>query len=208
MRQACSLSRISIGCYRYRSRRSPDHEIIDRLPKLANWKPRWAFGLMFDWLRMKGFSWNHKRVRRVYRELELNLRIKPRKRLPSRDPTPLVVPEEPGVSWSLDFIKPGTPTQNAYIERCNRTFRNEILDLHLFEDREDAQMKATTFMWDDSRERSHEALGKTTPHQFRLNHQAGASAKGLAQKGRASPLADAPHPPRNMGTKTTAESLL
>ncbi|MDA3961484.1 MAG: transposase [Planctomycetota bacterium] len=118
------------------------------------------------------------------------------------------------ISWAeknhatLDFIKPGTPTQAAYIERFNRTFRNEILDLHLFEDLEDAQMKAATLMWEYNRERPHKSLGKTTPYQHRLNHQAGASAKGLAQKGRASALADAPHPPRNMGTKATAESLL
>lgn len=32
----------------------------------------------------------------------------------------------------LDFIKPGKPTQNSYDERCNRSNRDEILDLYLF----------------------------------------------------------------------------
>ena len=45
----------------------------------------------------------HKRVYRIYRELELNMRIKPRKRLQREKPDPLAVPEAPNDVWSMDF---------------------------------------------------------------------------------------------------------
>lgn len=53
---------------------------------------------------MKGFGWNHKHVYRVYRELELNLRIKPRKRLVRQAPEPLIVPASMNAVWSVDFM--------------------------------------------------------------------------------------------------------
>jgi putative transposase len=53
---------------------------------------------------LKGFGWNHKRVRRIYCELELNLRIKPRKRLKRERPDPLSVPDQPNQVWSMDFM--------------------------------------------------------------------------------------------------------
>jgi hypothetical protein len=53
---------------------------------------------------VKGFGWNHKRVYRIYRELELNLRIKLRRRLVRQAPEPLVVPVSVNAVWSMDFM--------------------------------------------------------------------------------------------------------
>ncbi len=64
---------------------------------------------------MKGFPWNHKRVHRICYGLELNLRIKPRKRLKRPKPAPLAVPEAPDQTWSMDFMY----DQLA----CGRSFR-------------------------------------------------------------------------------------
>ncbi len=50
------------------------------------------------------FGWNHKSVYRIYRELELNLRIKPKKRLVREKPQPLAVPETINDSWPMDFM--------------------------------------------------------------------------------------------------------
>jgi putative transposase len=58
---------------------------------------------------VKGFKWNHKRVYRVYRELELNLRIKPRPRLVREKPLPLAVPTAINKSWSMDFMHDQLP---------------------------------------------------------------------------------------------------
>jgi len=53
---------------------------------------------------VKGYDWNHKRVYRIYRELELNLRFKPRKRLKRDKPAALAVPEAINECWSMDFM--------------------------------------------------------------------------------------------------------
>ncbi len=52
-----------------------------------------GIGLCFLYLcNVKGYCWSHKRVYRIYRELELNLRIKPRKRIVREKPESLAVP--------------------------------------------------------------------------------------------------------------------
>jgi putative transposase len=64
--------------------------------KLTVNRRTWGFGLCFLYLRnVKSFGWNHKRVYRIYCELELNLRIKPNKRLKRPQPDALAVPDGP-----------------------------------------------------------------------------------------------------------------
>lgn len=74
------------------------------LTLLADKYPRYGFAKMFQMIRRQGHAWNHKRVYRVYCALNLNLRRKGRKRLPSRNPQPLAVPDLANICWSIDFM--------------------------------------------------------------------------------------------------------
>ncbi len=103
---SCRTFLISQTCYRYERKLDDDNgKIADWLIRLTGNRRTWGFGLCFLYLRnVKGFGWNHKRVYRIYRELELNLRIKPRKRLQRSKPEPLTVPDRPNQTWSMDFM--------------------------------------------------------------------------------------------------------
>ncbi|CFQ44768.1 transposase [Yersinia aleksiciae] len=57
----------------------------------------------------------------------------------------------------LEFIKLGKPTQNALIERFNRTYRTETLDFYLFRT-----------LNEYNSERPHESLNNLTPEEYRL----------------------------------------
>ena len=57
------------------------------------------------------------------------------------------------------YIQPGKPTQNAYIERFNRTARHEWLDMHEFESVAHAQDVATKLLWTCNNERPNTAIG-------------------------------------------------
>jgi len=249
IRFACQVYGISEHCYRYQSKLSGDNALIaDWLLRLSTANKRWGFGLCFLYLRnVKNFPWNHKRVYRIYRALELNLRIKPKRRLKREKPEALSVPSSINQVWSIDFmsdslrdgrslrtfnviddynreglsidvdlslpsarvirsldqviewrgkpsaircdngpeyvsqalvdwankhritllyIQPGKPTQNAYVERFNRTVRHEWLDLHQFESVAHAQDLATQWLWTYNNERPNMAIGGVPPRQL------------------------------------------
>jgi len=246
IRLACRAFCISQTCYRYRPTLDVENtEIADWLLELTQKETDWGFGLCFDYLRnVKGFSWNHKRVYRIYCELALNLRIRPRRRLKRHKPEPLKQPLRRNQVWSIDFmhdqlsdgrkyrlfnviddfkreglaidagfslpsirvirslnqliewrgqpsvircdngpefisleftewalknkirieyIQPGNPQQNAYIERHNRTIRYSWVSKHLFETLEEVQDYATSWLWFYNYERPHTANGGKPP---------------------------------------------
>lgn len=245
---ACRTFAVSQTCYRYQRRTALENEVIaDWLIRLTHNQRNWGFGLCFLHLRnVKHFGWNHKRVYRIYRELELNLRIKPRKRIVREKPEPLAVPDEANQTWSMDFmhdqlsdgrsfrlfnvlddfnreglgievdlslpaprvirtleqiiewrgkpaaircdngpeyisgalqmwasqhgiglqyIQPGKPQQNAYVERFNRTVRYDWLGQLLFSSIEEVQESATRWLWTYNHERPNMAIGGITPIQ-------------------------------------------
>ena len=106
VRQSCMAFSVSECCYRYERRLSDENMLVaELLLGLTQSQRNWGFGLCFLYLRnVKGYRWNHKRVYRIYRELELNLRIRPRRRLKREKPEPLAVPEAINQVWSMDFM--------------------------------------------------------------------------------------------------------
>ena len=250
-RRVCQILNLSRCAYRYQARKADDRQIEQELRQLAERKPRWGYGKMIDYLRNQGYGWNHKRIYRVYCELALNLRRKPKKRLPARAAQFLTQPEKANQSWSLDFmsdslangrafrtlnilddfnrealwievdtslpaarvirvldmlllwrgapkqirmdngpelisqllegwatehgvelahIQPGKPSQNAYIERFNRTFREDVLDAYLFNSLEEVRRIVELWIEEYNAIRPHDALHGMTPYQFAAQH--------------------------------------
>jgi putative transposase len=106
IRKSCVLFSVSETCFRYQPKLVDENkEIADKLLELVENDRNWGFMLCFLHLRnVLNKPWNHKRVYRIYCELELNLRIKPRKRLDREVPVPLAVPDEINECWSIDFM--------------------------------------------------------------------------------------------------------
>ena len=63
----------------------------------------------------------------------------------------------------LKYIQPGNPQQNAYVERFNRTVRQEYLEMNDFATLGDAQHLATEWLWMYNHERPNLAIGGITP---------------------------------------------
>lgn len=67
---------------------------------------------------------------------------------------------------AICYIEPGKPDQNAYIERFNRTYREEVLDLYLFRDLREVREATYNWMIEYNEERPHDSLEDLTPIEY------------------------------------------
>lgn len=233
--------------YQYQKKPKDDSEIQDALTEVVGKHPAIGFWQSFHRFRNRGKKWNHKRVRRIYRDMKLNVRRRAKKRLPERVKQPLVIPTSANQTWSIDFmsdalmdgrkfrlfnvlddynreslaievdtslpslrvqrvlsrlinerskpaiirvdngpefishilgewceennislqfIQPGKPMQNAYIERKNGSIRRELLDTYLFYSLAEVRIMTEEWRYDYNHERPHKALGYLSPVRY------------------------------------------
>jgi putative transposase len=105
--RACGLVGISRSLYRYRSRLPPALELRNRIAELAAQKRRYGYRRIQVLLRREGWSVNHKKTYRLYREQGLAVRRRKRKRIGIAERQPLPVPTGPNQSWSMDYVADG-----------------------------------------------------------------------------------------------------
>jgi putative transposase len=80
IRFACQLFVVSESCYRYQPQLNEENEVIaDWLLRITGSQRNRGLACAFVPAQRKGFRFNHKRVYRIYCELSLNMRIKPKK---------------------------------------------------------------------------------------------------------------------------------
>jgi len=68
----------------------------------------------------------------------------------------------------IQFIQPGRPMQNGYIERFNRIYRESILDAYLFFELDQVRTLTEEWMEEYNLRRPHESLGNLTPNEWKM----------------------------------------
>ena len=103
-RRTCRLIGIQRSVARYRPLGNDGPELRKRLRTLAAERRRFGYRRLGVLLRREGFSVNHKRVYRLYREEGLSVQRRQRKRMAGVARVPAPTPERPNQRWSMDFV--------------------------------------------------------------------------------------------------------
>lgn len=245
------MVRLPRSSYQYKFKPKDDGLIQDALTDMISRHPSIGFRQSFEQFREAGKGWNHKRVKRVYREMKLNVRRRAKRRLPERVKQPLVVLTGINQTWSIDFIsdslvdgrkfrvlnvmddfnreslaleadtslpalrvirvlekisaergrplhlradngpefisyklrqwcednnitiqyiQPGRPMQNAYVERKNGSLRRELLNAYLFDSLREVRIMCEEWRIYYNTQRPHKALKYLTPLKYAQQH--------------------------------------
>ncbi len=245
IRRACRVFLIDTSTYHYKSRRAGQADLELRIKEICATRVRYGYRRVHVLLRREGWLINHKKARRIYRELGLQLRNKtPKRRVKAKlrdDRRPATQPNE---TWAMDFVhdqlamgrkiriltvvdtfsryspiidprfsyrgedvvqildrvcieagypstirvdqgsefvsrdldlwayvhdvtldfsRPGKPTDNAFIEAFNGRFRAECLNAHWFMSLEDAREKMEDWRRYYNEQRPHGSIGQKVP---------------------------------------------
>ena len=80
----------------------------------------------------------------------------------------------------LDFIRPGKPVENAFIESFNGRLRDECLNVHQFASLAEAQLIIERWRLDYNQRRPHSSLGHLTSEEFTQQRQVNMGAEEVA----------------------------
>jgi len=69
---------------------------------------------------------------------------------------------------AIQYIQPGKPMQNGYIERFNRLYREAVLDAYLFFELEQVRQLTVEWMDEYNHRRPHESLNNLTPEEWKI----------------------------------------
>ena len=104
VRQACKAVNLSRSSFQYKKKEKDDAMIIEQLQTLVDKHPSIGFWKCFYRIRRQGYTWNHKRVYRIYTEMRLNIRRRFKRRLPARVKQALFQPTTKNEVWSVDYM--------------------------------------------------------------------------------------------------------
>ncbi|PPV01654.1 IS3 family transposase, partial [Xanthomonas bromi] len=103
-RRALAAIGMSASALRYCPREDRNIELRERICALAHRHRRYGVGMIYLKLRQEGRIVNYKRVERLYREQQLQVRRRKRKKVPVGERQPLLRPSQANQVWSMDFV--------------------------------------------------------------------------------------------------------
>jgi putative transposase len=104
VQHACGLIELSRSSYYHKPARPDDEALRTAIRKVAEERRRWGYRRIVVKLRREGWSDNHKRIGRIYREEGLQVRRRKRKRISRGEREPLVTATRVNQVWAMDFV--------------------------------------------------------------------------------------------------------